>query len=113
MLRLIESRHGPFYGCTRYPLCKGAHKAHPNGAPLGIPANAETKAWRVKAHLVFDQIWKEEFLTRDNAYCWMQRALELSEGEAHIGRFDIATCKLLIERVHEDFPDLDVGDSRI
>lgn len=44
---LRESRFGKFYGCTRFPECRGTHGAHPDGRPLGVPANAETKEARV------------------------------------------------------------------
>jgi ssDNA-binding Zn-finger/Zn-ribbon topoisomerase 1 len=35
-LRLIEGRRGPFYGCTRYPACKGQRGARKDGSPLPI-----------------------------------------------------------------------------
>lgn len=98
-MSLRESRHGPFYGCTRYPACKGSHGAHPNGAPLGIPADAATKAARVKAHAAFDTLWKPDAakMTRKQAYAWLQSTLGLSKDAAHIGNFTTEQCTLLIE----------------
>jgi ssDNA-binding Zn-finger/Zn-ribbon topoisomerase 1 len=58
VLRL--SKYGLFYGCTNYPVCKTAHGAHPDGKPLGKPANKETKAWRIKAHQAFDKVFEGE-----------------------------------------------------
>ena len=45
-----------FYGCSNWPECNGVHGAHLNGEPLGIPADKETKQWRIKAHERFDEI---------------------------------------------------------
>ena len=91
--RYGDGRPRRFWSCTRYPACKGIHGAHPNGEPLGIPADAETKRWRVKAHAVFDQI----DMPRKERYLHLQRLMGLSKDEAHIGRFDIEQCKRLIQ----------------
>lgn len=102
LLLLKKSRAGNyFYGCRRWPECRGSHGAHPDGTPLGVPADAETKQMRVAAHEVFDSLWKEGTLTRKGAYTWMQRTLGMTVDEAHIGNFDIATCKRLINAVWE------------
>lgn len=85
-----------FWGCTRYPKCKATHGAHPDGTPLGIPADQETKQWRVKAHESFDKLWKQHDLTRKQSYVVLQKIMGMNEKEAHIARFDIAQCKRLI-----------------
>ena len=90
-----------FFGCSRWPECNGIHGAHPDGTPLGIPANAVTKAARIRAHDAFDRLWKDETspLTRKQAYAWMQAAMGLTKEQAHIGNFDLIQCDTLIERV--------------
>jgi len=98
-MRLRSSRFGLFYGCSRYPRCRATHGAHPNGEPLGIPADEATKALRIAAHEVFDRLWKKGPMTRIKAYSWMQEVLGLSREEAHIGRFNGDTCKRLIQAV--------------
>jgi hypothetical protein len=56
---LRASRYGLFYGCERFPLCNAAHGAHRDtGKPLGVPADAETKRARIRAHDAFDTLWK-------------------------------------------------------
>lgn len=40
------SKYGPFLGCTRFPACKGSHKASSDGRPLGIPGDARTRRAR-------------------------------------------------------------------
>jgi len=98
-LVLRPSKYGLFYGCSTYPKCRSAHGAHPNGAPLGVPANKEVKDARVRAHASFDLLWNTGTMTRKEAYKWMQMALRLGKHEAHIGNFDLVTCNKLIEAV--------------
>ena len=94
-------RGGMFYGCSRYPECKGTHGAHEDGTPLGIPADKETKAKRMEAHEAFDRLWKYGGMRRGEAYVWMQKALNMTPDEAHIGRFTIQQCDALIKAIDE------------
>jgi ssDNA-binding Zn-finger/Zn-ribbon topoisomerase 1 len=96
---LRDSRYGPFYGCSRFPECRSAHGAHPDGRPLGIPATKLTKDARIRAHAAFDSFWRARDWRRGQAYAWMQQALGLAKDEAHIGRFDIEQCEKLIAAV--------------
>lgn len=81
---------------------KATHGAHANsGEPLGTPANKETKEWRMKAHKIFDNLWKSGKMKRQEAYKWMQINLALDSRDAHIGKFDIDTCKWLIECIEK------------
>ena len=94
-----------FYGCSQYPNCTGTHTAHPDGSPCGIPANKETRGWRIKAHDAFDRVWKSQSLfkpvserrkARSEAY--KQLAIELqSEKDVHIAEADIEMCQKIIE----------------
>lgn len=105
-------RYKPFYGCTRYPECKGTHGAHPDGRPLGKPATLEVKRLRMATHATFDPLWQpghqQVFGSRSNAYAWMQRKLGLTEAEAHIANFDAAMCRKLVEAIWEDFGETPV-----
>jgi hypothetical protein len=96
---LRNSRYGLFYGCTKFPNCRAAHGAHPDGRPLGVPADKETKQARIRAHDAFDTLWKSGLMKRGEAYRWMQDAMGMSEDEAHIGRFGSEQCELLIQKV--------------
>jgi len=99
---LRDSKYGKFYGCSTFPKCRSAHRAHPDGRPLGIPANKETKNWRIRAHAAFDQLWLLGGMNRRSAYLWMQKALNLTSKEAHIGMFDQAMCEKLIAAVEKE-----------
>lgn len=99
---LRNSKHGIFYGCSRYPDCKGTHGAHPDGSPLGVPADKETKEWRMKTHKVFDPLWKDRKYgySRKDAYELLQRLTGLPPEDCHISRFDISTCKRVIKKIN-------------
>lgn len=103
LMVLRDSKYGPFYSCARYPKCTGSHGAHPDGTPLGKPADKATKAARIVAHAAFDLLWqpKDAPYSRGAAYFEMRTMMGLSEEEAHIGNFDIDQCTTLIEKVHK------------
>jgi hypothetical protein len=114
-MALRRSWYGPFYGCTRYPACKGAHGAHPDGKPLGIPADQATKQARIRAHAALDPLWQEAVAIVDygaldrrgrravrqrarvRAYAWLAKQLDMDLDACHIGRFDKATCNRVVE----------------
>jgi ssDNA-binding Zn-finger/Zn-ribbon topoisomerase 1 len=91
-------KHGWFYGCTKYPACHGAHGCHADGKPLGIPADDETKQYRIAAHEEFDKLWKKGYMSRGGCYSWMKKVMGLTKDEAHIGKFNKKQCQDLIQR---------------
>lgn len=95
-MELRNSRFGLFWGCTRYPKCKGTHGAHPDGRPLGKPADKETKLARMRAHAAFDRLWKEGPRNRGQAYGWLKAQASIPD---HIGEMSVAECNTLIELV--------------
>lgn len=99
-----------FYGCSMYPSCTSTHGAHPDGAPLGVPGNAATKAARIRAHAVFDQLWKgpRAVVSRGQAYAWLEQAMWLKSGQGHIGAFNEAQCDQVIAVVEEARPLLEI-----
>lgn len=91
-----------YYACPRAADgCKGAHSAHPDGRPMGDPADPETRTARRAAHAAFDQLWQGGEMSRTGAYRWLQKAMGMNVEEAHIGRFDAAQCARLIELVEK------------
>lgn len=111
-LRNQEAKR-PFWGCTGYPACRGAHGAHPNGEPLGVPGDKPTREARARAHEAFDRIWRAQhtrLMSRDEAYGWMARELGLSRDECHIARFDEETCARLIRAVYVLFVERGLAD---
>ncbi len=94
-MELRNSKHGQFYGCTKWPRCDGTHGAHPNGSPMGVPADKATKLARIEAHKAFDELWKSGTYSRSAAYSWMRKAMGLDRVAAHISRFDVEQCQQL------------------
>lgn len=114
LMVLRSSKYGVFYGCSTYPACRSAHGAHKDGgAPLGIPANKETKDWRIKAHNAFDQLWKVKGMKRKDAYRWMREAMSLPKEDCHIGRFNIDQCNELIGLVFQKLRELMASEPEI
>lgn len=95
---LRDSRYGWFYSCSTYPKCRATHGTHPNGEPLGTPADSKTKSWRVKAHIEFDKLWDgpDAEMTRSEAYRWMIETMAMAKDDAHIAKFSIERCQQLI-----------------
>jgi zinc-finger-containing domain len=99
-----EQYYGRDYGANIY-VCHpcdarvGTHKR--SNVPLGTPANAELRRWRSAAHQKFDPLWRGKKRSRTEAYRWMQKAMGLTEQQAHIGRFNISQCQQLIQLVDE------------
>lgn len=98
-MKLRKSKFGPFYGCTKFPKCRGTHGAHPNGKPLGTPANKATKRARQDAHATFDQLWRKGSrprMTRLQAYAWLKAQPTVPN---HIAEMSTKDCENLIELV--------------
>ena len=86
-----------FFGCSEWPDCDGTHGCHPDGTPLGIPADRETRDARALAHGAFDKLWYGRGpTTREKAYSWLADRLGIPSGDCHIGRFDKATCERVV-----------------
>lgn len=72
-----------------------------------VSAKAELRSWRRLAHEAFDQLWNNKRkkttarkMTRANAYKLLQQWMGLSsKKDAHIAKFDISDCKLLIRKM--------------
>lgn len=88
-----------FYSCPMYPFCTVQHGAHPDGTPLGFPADNKTRRARTQAHEAFDALWRGLRMTREDGYKLLQEITGLSEEEAHIGRFDYDQCAALVAAV--------------
>lgn len=91
---------GPMYICNKYPACDsyvGAHKI--SLKPLGTPADGELRMWRKRAHQIFDPLWesKSRKRARPLEYRKLAKYLGIEVESCHIGRFDVAMCKQVLE----------------
>lgn len=98
--RVIYGRsYGMVYYCARCHAWVGVHKG--TDRPLGLLADAELRKWKQFAHAVFDPLWKHGGMTRNQAYAWLSKQLDLPLEETHIGMFDVERCKQVIKACNE------------
>jgi ssDNA-binding Zn-finger/Zn-ribbon topoisomerase 1 len=78
---LRNSKYGKFYGCSNYPKCTETHGSHPNGEPLGIPADKETRLLRTEVHRLLGEKfgdWKTINKKQKNKmYKWLKENTSL------------------------------------
>lgn len=98
-MKFSTSFRRPFYACVGFPACRCTHGAHPNGEPMGVPADAITRKARRRAHAAFDVLWRTGGMPKSAAYRWMREAMGMTKRQAHIGRFSAAQCDRLVELV--------------
>lgn len=101
-----QSKYGPFLACTLWPKCDITHSVHPNGTPMGTPANRQTRVARTDAHAVFDRFWQSMGWAKSDAYRWLAQAMGIDERMAHIAHFNFNQCKALIAVVHDAITDV-------
>lgn len=89
-----------FYRCNPCDALVGCHPG--TWRPLGKPANAELRKARMAAHGAFDVLWKHKKhgLTRRQAYGWLAGELGIHRNDCHIGLFDVAMCKRVVQLSH-------------
>lgn len=90
-----QGRAGVFWACVAWPACRG------RAAPTAPPADAATTAARAKAQQALDTIWKRGELTRSAAYKWLRTAMQMTDAQAHIGKFTKEQCEAFVQRVAE------------
>ena len=86
--------------------CGARVGCHPGtDVPLGTLADAELRRARAEAHDAFDVRWARKgprvrqgwTMTRTDAYLWLAKQLGLGYADCHIGSFDLATCRRVVE----------------
>ncbi|MEY4572644.1 MAG: hypothetical protein RLZ10_1888 [Bacteroidota bacterium] len=71
-----------------------------NGKSLGRLADSELRVLKRKAHALFDPLWEGQdaiFKSRDKAYIWLSRRMNLSNDRTHFAMFDKIQCERSIE----------------
>jgi hypothetical protein len=89
------NRFGKNYMCYFCKECDTYVGCHNNTKePLGTMADKELRNLRMQTHKVFDLLWKNGKMNRNQAY----QLLEEKFGrEIHIGSSDVETCKKIID----------------
>lgn len=85
------------YVCARYPVCDAYVAAHrENGLPMGTLADRPLRRKRQEAHRALSRFWECGYMSRKEAYRWLQIQLGLPEAETHIGHFSEYRCEQVI-----------------
>lgn len=66
------------------------------GKPL---VDRETHFNRINAHNVFDKLWKEGYMTRGNAYQWLQQRMGMQE-QPHMAEMSASQCAKVMSLVN-------------
>ncbi|MFC5587578.1 zinc-finger-containing protein [Sporosarcina soli] len=99
--RFVSSRefYGRDYGTNLYvcTLCDARVGTHGRGkTPLGTLANGNLRNLRKMCHARIDPLWKSRKMSRKAVYMRLQKVMELTSEEAHIGMFNEHQCQKLI-----------------
>jgi hypothetical protein len=95
--------YGPTYVCVPCSAWVGCHPG--TTKPLGGLANAELRAWKMKAHAAFDPLWQGK-IRRDKCsrgkarragYKWLSEQLGIPYEKTHIGMMNLDECKRVVE----------------
>lgn len=100
---------GPVWECSPCGAWVGCHKNSSRHAPLGAPANAETRELRKQAHALFDPLWQSAMrlrgLTKGKAraaaYAWLGERLGHSAGHCHISWMQADELRQVIQLLVE------------
>ena len=55
----------------------------------------------MKAHEIFDSLWRKWGITQREAYAYLQNLMDMTPEQAHIGRFNEHECQKLLKLLKE------------
>lgn len=93
-----EYGNGKCYLCLKCGSYVGVHSDLKT--PLGILANKELRTLRKTAHKLFDSLWKNREMPRDDAYRILANKLNIPTNECHFGWFDKDTAQKAIKAIN-------------
>lgn len=101
--RVIYGRsYGMVYYCEPCNAWCGVHKG--TNQSLGRLADSELRELKKQAHEAFDPLWNKKMQqglkkneARNLAYKWLSYKMGVKYEKTHIGMFDTAQCKQVIE----------------
>lgn len=99
---IYGTSYGMIFLCRPCKAYVGVHKG--SAIALGRLANAELRLWKKNAHACFDPLWKrkieggvDKHTARTQTYAWLAEQMNLPRDQTHIGMFDVAECKQVVE----------------
>jgi hypothetical protein len=97
-----QRSYGPTWVCIPCGAWVGCHPGTEKA--LGGLANAELRAWKVKAHAAFDPLWEAK-MRRDQCskgkarragYAWLAKQLDMPVERTHIGYMSVEECQKVV-----------------
>lgn len=86
------------YVCARYPACDSYVSAYrATLLPMGTLANRPLRRKRIMAHDALDRLCAAGYMTKTEAYHWLQVQMGLPESEAHIAKFSELRCQQVFD----------------
>ena len=86
-----------FYQCAPCDAYVGCHPTGNGKSPLGRLTDKELRKAKSDAHAAFDPLWRNGAMSRHQAYKYLAQELGIQQDKAHIGMFDIAQCKRVVQ----------------
>lgn len=90
---------GRFWVCRNYKDCNSYVGTHKEGEwkdyPLGSMADESLRTARKVAHNIFDLLWKQKHMTRNESYKWMREIIKALPEDCHIGEMDLKMCNMV------------------
>ncbi len=97
LVRRSASPEDEVYVCARFPACDAYGAAHRDSRlPMGTLADKALRQKRREAHLALNRLWEYGYMSKKEAYRWLQLQLGLPETEAHIAHFFEYRCEQVI-----------------
>ena len=108
---------GPVWICPPCQAWVGCHTG--TAKPLGRLADAALRQAKQDAHAAFDPLWQarqrrdgtSEHDARSRGYAWLAEQLGVSAKDCHIGMFDLATCRRVVDICAPHTAKLTGGDA--
>lgn len=97
--------YGMIWLCRPCNAYVGCHENSDTHKPKGRLANKELRQWRIKAHELFDPLWKKKMVrdgcsksvARKAGYKWLAGELGIPPSECHISWLSLEMCKRAVE----------------
>lgn len=94
--------NGKCYKCTNCDAYVGVHTG--TNVPLGRLADKKLRKLKIKAHSLFDPLWKNGGMKRGEAYHHLAKKLGIPKRECHFGWFDETMLLKAIEVLQPEIP---------
>lgn len=94
-MALRESKHGTFYGCTNYPICKGTRRLVRGEADPNAP-DTHTRTMRSQARDALLILQSKRGWSHGRVVAWLTDTLNLEPHQCDVNTFDAELCEAVI-----------------